>query len=165
VKSQREINSISKSDVTHLSFDHRKSGLNLSDEQSISEDRLVPELNKSIGVLLRSYTRAMNIRYESKGSLFQQRTKSKNLSPGNSIRDNYALVCFLYIMQNPVRHKLADNIANWEFSSYRDYAGLRDGSLCNIDLANHLFDLPSGNHKFRKFANHTLPDHFQDYIF
>jgi putative transposase len=165
VKNQLEIESSSKSHDTHSLVDLEKTGLNPSDKWIISDEATLPDLNKNIGVLLRSFTRAMNIRYQSKGSLFQQRTNSKNVNPGKTIRDNYALICFLYILQNPVRNKLTDNIANWEFSSYRDYAGLRNGNLCNIDLANSLFDLPSSQQEFQKFANQTLPEHFRDNIF
>jgi len=131
-----------------------------------SEDGSLIELNKSIGVLLRSYTRAINVAFKYKGSLFKQGTHSKNVNRGLTIRDNYALVCFLYIHQNPIKANLAANFRDWEFSSYRNYAGLNSFSkICNKDLAGDLLDLPTTDSGFEKFSNRTLPDYYQDYIF
>jgi putative transposase len=125
----------------------------------------VNELNKSIGVMLRSYTRALNIAYRNRGSIFQQKTKSKNLNAVPTIRDNYAVTCFLYIMQNPVRAGLVSDFKHWEFSSYQDYSGLRNGKLCNRKLAIELFDLPESNAEFKKFMKQALPGDYQEYIF
>lgn len=130
-----------------------------------SDEGPVLELNKSIGVMLRSYTRAMNVTYKSKGSLFQQKTNSKNVNPSITQRDNYAIVCFLYILQNPVKAGLTKDYGDWEFSSFRDYAGLRNGRLCNKILATELLDLQTDKEKFIKFAQQALPDHYQEYIF
>ncbi|MEX0647453.1 MAG: transposase [Balneolaceae bacterium] len=125
----------------------------------------VAELNKSIGVLLRSYTRAINKAYKRRGSLFQQKTNSKNLNTGITLDDNYALICFLYIHQNPVRAKLTNKLASWEFSSYKDYLGTRNGVLCNKEMAQELLDLPNTKDSFGRFSLQTLPEHFQDRIF
>jgi len=136
------------------------------ESSTLSKDRSVDVLNKSIGVLLRSYTRAINVVRKSKGSLFQQGTKSKNVNRGITIRDNYALVCFLYIHQNPVKAKLTKSIKGWEFSSFRDYAGLNCCSkICNKELANILLDLPTSTSAFEEFSKQTLPYNFQDFIF
>ena len=51
------------------------------------------------------------------------------------IEKRYPLVCFNYIHQNPVSANLVKNPQDWEFSSYRDYAGLRNGTLINRKLA------------------------------
>jgi len=165
VKSQDEMNSTAFSDSSITPFKSHNNRSNSSEiGVSLDETPLI-ELNKSIGVLLRSYTRAMNVTYGSKGSLFQQRTKSKNLNSGVTIRNNYALICFLYITQNPVKHMLVKDTASWEFSSYRDYAGLRNGRLCNKGLAEKLLNLPSNPVEFRTFIRQSLPDNYQDHIF
>lgn len=39
-----------------------------------------------------------------------------------------------YIHQNAVKAGLVKSIEQWEFSSYRDYANLRAGTLCNKRL-------------------------------
>ena len=48
--------------------------------------------------------------------------------------EDYTLICFRYILHNPVRAGLVTHPADWEFSSYRDVAGIRKGSLCNQEL-------------------------------
>jgi putative transposase len=39
---------------------------------------------------------------------------------------------------------LADTLAEWPYSSYRDYAGLRRGTLCEQALGRELLALPEG---------------------
>ena len=87
-------------------------------------------LNKDIGILLRSYTQAINKRYQRTGSLFQQNTKAIELS-----NKSYAQTCFHYIHQNPLRANLVNKMSEWPFSSYPDYAGMRNGSLIEKKLA------------------------------
>lgn len=92
-------------------------------------------VNSAIGVLLRSYTRAINIQKNRTGSLFQQKTKAKELIDENAnITKSYALICANYIHQNPLKYKLVNDLNDCKFSSYLDYAGLRNGSLCNREL-------------------------------
>ena len=43
--------------------------------------------------------------------------------------------CFHYIHNNPVNAGLVIKKEDWEFSSYQDYNGLRNGSLINKSLA------------------------------
>ena len=50
----------------------------------------------------------------------------------------YPQVCFNYIHQNPVKSGLVKTPAEWEFSSYRDYVGLRDGKMINREKAAEL---------------------------
>ena len=89
-----------------------------------SEDPVL--IKKSIGLLLSSYSKAINKSYSRVGSLFQQHTKTKLL-----VEDKYLLTVISYIHQNPLRKNLVGSIEEWEFSSYRDYVGLRDGTLVN----------------------------------
>lgn len=128
------------------------------DIQQVTPSHLVNEpsertLNQNIATLLRSYTRAINKQGNRSGSLFRHRTKAiclncpKGITPayfdtefGTQIyRDvpekQYPQVCFNYIHQNPVKAGLVRNPEDWEFSSYADYAGLRDGKLVNMEVA------------------------------
>ena len=97
-------------------------------------------LNNAIGVLLRSYTRAIQKQERFTGSLFQQKTKSVEIfSFDNSVISTYHNLyhdsfntCFNYIHQNPWKAGLVKRLEEWEFSSFRDYAGLRNGTLCNL---------------------------------
>jgi putative transposase len=110
-------------------------------------------LNDSISILLRSYTRAINKQENKSGSLFQHRTKSKCLTDNSGISSawfqtsygtsihiidpekEYPQACFNYIHQNPVNAKLVENQNDWEFSSYLDYSGKRNGKLINRERA------------------------------
>lgn len=85
------------------------------------------------------YARIYNSRTGRSGSAFRQKTKAKCLSdlklqPGEDIR-NYFVNCFHYIHQNPLASGLVTRMEDWEYSSFKDYAGLRNGSLCNKELA------------------------------
>ncbi len=81
------------------------------------------------------------------GSLFRKQTKADcitnpqevspsyyNLGFGTLIyipdpdRD-YPQICFNYIHQNPVKAGLVKNPEDWEYSSFRDLSGLRNGNL------------------------------------
>lgn len=110
-------------------------------------------LNHSIGIMLRSYTNAINKRNRTTGSLFRKLTKAecincpKGLTPSFVIKggitqvntqdpeQQYPQVCFNYIHQNPVKAKLVREAVDWEFSSARDYHNLRDGNLVNKEVA------------------------------
>ena len=110
-------------------------------------------LNKSLGIMLASYTRAIQKQESFTGSLFRQKTKAqcvncfKGLTPSFVMKDgitqnnqlipesHYPQVLFDYIHKNPVQAGLVKNAADWEFSSAMDYAGLRKGSLVNMQAA------------------------------
>ena len=91
--------------------------------------------------LLSSYARILNNQNQRTGSIFRQKTKSKCLNdiiikPGSMHQlQEYFINCFHYIHQNPFVAKLVIRMEDWEFSSFRDYAGLRDGKLCQKELA------------------------------
>ena len=73
-----------------------------------------------------SYTKAINKRYERVGALFQGAFKAI------AVKDNeHLLHLSRYIHLNPVRAGLASKPEDWEFSSYREYVGLRQGRLPN----------------------------------
>ncbi len=71
-----------------------------------------------------SYTKAINKRYERVGALFQGAFRAKCID-----RDEYLLHLSRYIHLNPVRARLVKRPEDWPFSSYRDYIGLRQGTL------------------------------------
>ena len=54
---------------------------------------------------------------------------------------DYPFICFNYIHQNAYLAKLANKMEDWEMCSFKDYAGLRNGTLCNKELAKKLLDL------------------------
>jgi putative transposase len=112
--------------------------------------------NHSIGIMLASYTRAINKQEKNTGSLFRKETKSiclnamKNNPPGWYISSGttyfhldikewqYPQVCFNYIHNNPVNAKLTKNPEDWEFSSYMDITGKRNGTLVSRERIREL---------------------------
>lgn len=128
----------------------RKVTENIS-EQVTESHQLTRErtLNDSISIMLRSYTRAIHNQERISGSLFQHRTKALCLTEISGVtpawfettfgtvinipdsEKEYPQVCFNYIHQNPVTARLVKNPGDWEYSSYRDFAGIRNGNLIN----------------------------------
>jgi len=89
--------------------------------------------------LLSGYARIYNSRHMQSGSLFRQKTNHKclsdfNIKYTNNLQDYY-FNCFHYIHQNPFVAVLVKRMEDWKYSSFRDYAGLRNGTLCNKWLA------------------------------
>lgn len=101
----------------------------------------IEKLTNGIRKLLSGYARIFNKRYKRTGSLFRQKTKAKNVAESDwVVKHNFSLQdycahCFDYIHQNPVVAALVKQTAEWKYSSYCDYAGLRNGTLCNKELA------------------------------
>ena len=99
----------------------------------------IDDLTNGIRKLLSGYARIYNSRHQRSGSLFRQKTKSKCLSDYNikyhQNLNDYYFNCFHYIHQNSYVAGLVKRIEDWKFSSFKDYAGLRNGTLCNMKLA------------------------------
>lgn len=76
---------------------------------------------------------------------------------------NYGYTTFQYIHQNPLKANLVTKLEDWEFSSLTDYAGLRNGNLCNKELALSLFELNKVT--FLQDSYKELPDDLLKKIF
>ena len=116
-------------------------------------------LNKSIGILLASYTRAINKEQNRSGSLFRDKTKAEcincpnGITPSFTTKDSitkikiispekqYPKICFDYIHQNPVKADLVKKAVDWEFSSALDYYGNRKGSMVNKKVAKEYINI------------------------
>ena len=98
-------------------------------------------LTEGIRLLLSSYTKGLNKQLGLTGNLFQQKTKAKCtslVSDTLKVSDTkrcYSTIAFHYIHQNAWKAGLVEKIEDWEFSSFRDYCGLRNGTLCNKNIA------------------------------
>lgn len=90
-----------------------------------------------------SYTKAINRRYNRVGSLFQGRLKAVLVES-----DAYLLHLSRYIHLNPVLAGLVQRAEEWEFSSYRDYVGLREGTLPAPDIVLSQFPAPAAYREF-----------------
>lgn len=53
----------------------------------------------------------------------------------------YGVIAFHYIHQNPLKAGLVTMMENWNYSSFKDYIGMRNGKLCNKEIAFQLLDL------------------------
>ena len=121
--------------------------LEVSPSATLSRTRT--NLNKSLGIMLASYTRAINKQQNWTGSLFRTETKAVCLTDVKGISNNwitemgitqfvvnnpekeYTNVCFNYILHNPVKDGFVKRAEDWEFSSYSDFIGIRNGKLIN----------------------------------
>lgn len=110
------------------------------------------KLNNGFRLVLSSYSQAINKQLKRTGSLFRQRTKSKLLNH----KDYYPLVCFQYIHQNPLRADIVSKLEDWEFSSFREYASFRNGSLINKKLCVNLLDISLNT--FYKDSYYSISD-------
>ncbi|MBU8891184.1 MAG: hypothetical protein KOO66_00275 [Bacteroidales bacterium] len=108
-------------------------------------------LSKNIGTVLSSYTKAINKDFNRRGTLFSHNTKAKCLNDEVN-NHNYAITCFHYIYQNPLISKLCNNLNDWKFSSYPDYAGLRNGTLVNKELAFEIIYYDKDNFSDHSYA-------------
>ena len=126
----------------------------LTSSQTLSNQDKIQTLNQSIGIMLRSYTRAINIQENRSGSLFRKQTKTLCLTQNTKVakawyshkgvisinmqhpEEQYPNTCFNYIHFNPVKDRLVSHCEDWEFSSYSDIIGLREGRLINRERIN-----------------------------
>ena len=126
----------------------------LANHEDGNEVKFQQNLSHAIKIMLSSYTRAVNKQYGRRGSLFRIRTKHK---PGythfypdaTDLAEEtpftrfipYLQVCFLYIHNNPVKAGLTSHPLEWSWSSALDYAGWRDGGICDYTLTRRLLGI------------------------
>jgi putative transposase len=136
-----------------VTMDPNSQGFTSSEALTKDKESKFRTLNDSIGILLRTYTRAINKQENRSGSLFRNPTKAEcitkldgitptffNTSYGAVINvrmpeREYPQVCWNYIHNNPVAANMVKKPEDWEFSSYRDYCGLRNGKMINRERA------------------------------
>ena len=87
-----------------------------------------PHLSARMQAFSLSYTKAINRRHGRCGSLFQGRFRAIEVNS-----DAYLLHLTRYIHLNPVKAKLVELPEDWEFSSYREYVNLRQGTLPKLE--------------------------------
>ena len=97
----------------------------------LNVDDLGKEVMQPWGV---SYTKAVNKQQGRVGPIFQGPFQAVHVS-----RDEYLMHLSRYIHRNPVEAGLVAAPEAWTFSSYRDYIGLRQGTLPRPDVVLSLF--------------------------
>jgi REP element-mobilizing transposase RayT len=85
-----------------------------------------------------SYTKAINKEQDRVGALFQGRFKGILVDS-----NDYLVHLSRYIHRNPVDAGLVARPADWVFSSYRDYIGLRQGKLPHPGIVLGQFSSPA----------------------
>ena len=86
-------------------------------------------VSKFMHILHTSYVYYFNRKYARSGPLFQDRYKQRIIS-----KMEYLTWLSAYINGNNEIHKNVKKSENWQYSSYLDYAGRRNGTLCNKDI-------------------------------
>lgn len=117
-------------------------------------DALV-SLNEAIGTLQKSYTRAINKEKNWSGSVFRKPFKAKDgwidefitvkMKNGKDdyrfkLGTDYAYTNLIYIHANAKKAGLVKADVDWPYSSARDYAELRQGNLCNLEMGRKLMN-------------------------
>lgn len=133
-------------------------------EYSVQEMKLgnitTNKLSNAFRIVLSSYAKGSNAERGRQNVLFKPKTTAKSLEEGSA---NYADTCFYYIHQNPLKAGLVTKLENWEFCSFQDYAKLRNGTLCNKELANQFIDFDKDN--FLKESYQMIPEEKLKFIF
>jgi putative transposase len=108
-------------------------------------------LSAAMKSLSLAYTKAINKRFDRCGVLFQGRFQSILVADVN-----YLVQLTRYIHLNPVKAGLVQQPEEWEFSSYREYAGLRQGTLPTMEYIKAQIQNESISQHF--FGDSSLPD-------
>ena len=103
-------------------------------------DELSEKVMQPFGV---SYTKAINRQEKRVGPLFQGPFKARHVD-----REAYLLHLSRYIHLNPVAAGLVESPAEWPYSSYRDYIGIRHGTLPQPDVILAQFNSPTEYQRF-----------------
>jgi len=90
------------------------------------------------------YSKYFNKKYSRVGSVFQDQFKASHVSD-----NSYLLWLSAYIHQNPRVAGLASELADYQYSSYLDYVGKRNGTLCDRSVVEGQFGDVS---KYRVFV-------------
>ena len=106
-------------------------------------------LSQGMKSLSLAYTKGMNARYKRVGVLFQGRFCSIQVD-----RTTYLMRLVRYIHLNPVKHGLVAHPEDWEFSSYQEYAGKRQGTLPNLERVRSIAGSESEHQAF--LEDHSL---------
>ena len=91
-------------------------------------------ISQFISSLLNSYTKSINVKYKRSGTLFESKTKSKEIKD-----ESYFMWVIKYILENPLKANLVTAIESWDYSNAKDLLNLREGKLTNVGLVTSYF--------------------------
>ena len=107
-------------------------------------------ISKLILRLATSYSMYFNAKYAHVGHVFQDRFKAAHLED-----DKYLRHLSAYIHLNPKVAKLVKKTSDWKYSSYPDYIGEREDTVCEKDL---ILDQFSSADSYRRFVEDSFGD-------
>jgi putative transposase len=91
-------------------------------------------VNKFMKLLFNCYTKAINKRFNRKGTLFEGPFKAIFIEG-----DDYIKVLCKYIHRNPLDSELIKNLEDREYSNYLEWIGKRNGTLFNKEFMKKYF--------------------------
>ena len=93
--------------------------------------------------IFNSYSKAFNRRYRRTGTLFEGRYQAVHVD-----RDEYLLHLCRYIHANPVKAGLCSDPADWSYSNYPEWIGIRNGVLFDPALVKAHFSTAEAYREF-----------------
>lgn len=115
-----------------------------TDERSTSPVKVGREkrnpISEGFRKTLSTYSQGINRQENRKSSLFQQNTRSVEVTDWTS-NVHYAEICFFYIHHNPVKAGLVRKAHEWQHSSAHIFRQYNRHSLVNLRLAEQLIDI------------------------
>jgi REP-associated tyrosine transposase len=101
-----------------------------------------------------AYTKAISQQQNRVGPLFQGRFQSKIID-----KSAYLLQLSRYIHLNPVQAGLVKNPEDWAYSSFRDYIGLRKGTLPRPEIVLSGF---GSEKEYREYVEEGMTERFEE---
>ena len=90
-----------------------------------------------ISKLCAGFSKYFNKKHDRVGSLFQDKFKAVRI-----YRNEQLLWTSLYIHENPLKAEIVGDLSDYKWSSYPDYAGLQNFSLCRKEIILGQFSSP-----------------------
>ena len=103
---------------------------------------------------LNSYVKSINKKYKRSGTLFESKTKSKQIE-----YETYFTWVIKYILENPVKAKIVNSIDEWEYSNAKDLLGFRNVNLTDIKFVESYFQSKEIMQKF--LADKTIKVNYE----
>ncbi len=102
-------------------------------------------LSRFVAALLNAYVQALNRQQKRHGPLFEGHFRHVQIE-----HETYLTHLCRYIHLNPVNAGLATTPEGWPYSNYRDWLGLREGTLKDEAFIREHFGVPEAYGKFVK---------------
>jgi len=115
------------------------------------------ELGQSVKRITVGYAQWHNNKYGRTGHLFQNRYKSETIE-----NEKYFVAAARYIHQNPLKANIVKRVADYKWSSYKDYINCYNGQTTKIDPG-LIMSYFTTQDSFEDFMNKANDDKFLEY--